>query len=189
MKHQFTRNFIFLILSQYAIISSSQNIVVDTMNKTVIVKDSAKVGIIVASKGNTLNVTQNIGQSEKLNKKFDYDKLSASENFDFEYSKKYLSWTCSSFEHGKTKLEISFYFEDDNLLDSFSRIIIQLEESPDDNPKVILREFYVPQKDENLVIVSLRNIKFPYKITCGVILKEDEKNEMKKVYSQHCVLY
>lgn len=39
----------------------AQNLTIDTMSLKVIVKDNAKVGVLVTSKGNTLNITQNIG--------------------------------------------------------------------------------------------------------------------------------
>lgn len=186
MKFYTIRNSLLLILLLGQVMNHAQNIIVDTLNPTIIVKDSAKVGIIIASKGNTINVAQNIGRDPSLNKKISAEQLNNSEKFEFEISKKYFSWGCN-FDDKATRKEIAFYFENDSLIDSFSRIIIQLEQFSNDTSKILLREFYLPQMGENFIVVPLRNVTPPYKISCGIILKNDEKKTLKKVYTQQCI--
>lgn len=188
MKLSYILFLIFTYLISLNHVAYGQPIAIDTSKTEVIIKDSAKVGVLVTSKGNILNVTQNFGQSQKFNKKYEKVEIDKVENFDFLYSKKFFSWGCN-WNHDKIKREISFYFEDDNQIDSFSRIIIQLDELNQDSSSFKYREFYVPQKDENLMTVTLRKLKTPFKITCGLILKEDENRNVIKVYSQHCVYF
>ncbi len=162
--------------------ASAQSIIRDSTIRTVIVKDSAKIQAVVTGNNNTIN----IGQSSKANKKIDKGKINEKEVLDFVRSKKYFSWNCNNWDKNIIKCESSFYFEEDSMIDFFSRIIVQVEELNGDSSLLKIREFYLPQKEENQFSLLLRKLKSPYKITVGLILKEDEMKEKIRVYSGSC---